>query len=82
VIDQESAHHLTRHTIEVCAVSPVDVSLVDQFHVGLVDQCGGLEGMARAFPSQLARGDAAHFVIDERQQSIERVPIASGPLDE
>ena len=79
VIHEEPPHHLTRHAIEMCAVSPVDTSLIDQFQVGLMDQCGGLECMVRAFPLQLARGNAAQLGVDERRQSIERVPIAPGP---
>jgi hypothetical protein len=66
----------------MCAVLPVDTSLIDQLQVGLVDQCGGLEGVVGSFPPQLARCDAAQLVVNERQQSIEGVPIAPGPIEE
>jgi hypothetical protein len=82
VVDEEPAHDLTRHPVEMRAAPPVDPSLVDQFQVGLVNQCGGLEGMVGAFAPQLAGGDAAQFVIDERQQSVERARITSRPVVE
>jgi hypothetical protein len=82
VVDEEPPHDLTRHTVEVCPVSPVDAPIADQFHVGLVDQRSRLKGVARAFPSQLARGNAAQLVVDEGQQSVERSPVTSRPVDE
>ena len=39
-------------------------------------------GYCPRVPSQLARGDAVQLLVDERQQTIERVPIAPRPIDE
>jgi hypothetical protein len=63
----------------MCAVQPVDTSLVDQFQVGLMDQCRGLQRVVSAFAPQLARGNAAQLAVDERRQSIERLSIAPRP---
>ncbi len=47
---------------------PLPVVRTPQAEPGLVDQSGGLEGLAGTFLGELVRGQAAQFVIDQRQQ--------------
>ena len=43
VINQNSSHHVRRHTEKVCAILPRHTPLADQSDVGLMDQCRWLQ---------------------------------------
>jgi hypothetical protein len=57
VIDQYTPHETRRHRKKVRAVLPLHVLRADQFQVGLVDERGWLERVARAFVPHVAPGD-------------------------
>ena len=48
----------------------------------LVNQGRGLQGVVGPLVAKLARRDAAELRIDERQQLIERSPVAATPIAE
>ena len=50
VVNQDAAHGLRGDSEEVGFALPVDPGLVDQFHVGFVDEGGGLERVVVAAP--------------------------------
>jgi hypothetical protein len=48
VINQNSSHHVRRHTEKVCAILPRHTPLADQSDVGLMDQCRWLQRVIRS----------------------------------
>jgi hypothetical protein len=48
----------------------------DQPQVGLVDQGGGAEGLARLLLGQPLGGELAQLVVDQRQQLAGRLRVA------
>ncbi len=80
VLDQNLAHEIGGHAEEMSPVLPIDLGLVDEPHIGFVDQRGRLQGMARPFPAQMMIGQPAQLSIDERQQVIERAAIPFAPV--
>lgn len=70
VIDKDPAHELSGDTKEVGAALPVDTGLVDQLHVGFVDEGGGLQGVVGPFAAHVVRRNSAKFGVDDREQLI------------
>jgi hypothetical protein len=66
VIDQYTAHHLSRDSHEVGPVLPIDVFLIDQAQVSLVDERGGLESVVLALSPEMPSGDCAQFGVHDR----------------
>lgn len=79
VIDEDAADGLGGDGEEVGAAGEIGVALVDELHVGLVDEGGGLEGVIAGFAGHLAAGDEAHFVVDEGEEAVEGGGIAEAP---
>ena len=82
VIDQDPAHDLCRDAKEVCSILPVDLALVDEPEVDLVDERRRLQRVVSSLAPKLARGRPAELSVDEREQLIERSPIAATPIAE
>src|SRR5262249_16125098 len=69
--DEDAAHGLGRGGEEVAAAVPLRrVGRADQAEVGLVDQGGGLEGLAGLLLRQLGPRQLPQFVVDEGQQLV------------
>ncbi len=62
------------------AILPLHALVVDQTHVGFIDQGGGLEAVTGALASHVAAGEAAEFVVDDGSQPVERgaIPVTPG----
>ena len=82
VVNQDPAHDLCRDAEEVRSILPVDMALVDEPEVDLVNERRRLQGVVRPLASKLPRGRAPKLCIHERQQLIERSPIAATPIAE
>jgi hypothetical protein len=82
VIDQDPAHDLCRDAKKVGSMVPVDLALVDEPEVDLVNERRRLQRVVSPLASKLARGRPAELSVDEREQQIERSPIAATPIAE
>ena len=69
-------------TKEMRPILPVDLALIDEPDVHLVHKGGRLQGVVGPLAPKLARRDAPELRIDERQQLIERSPVAATPIAE
>ena len=58
---------------------PFDLGHVDQAEVDLMDQCGGLEGVALAFILHIPAGHEAQFRIDLLRQPLQGSFVAAAP---
>jgi hypothetical protein len=82
VVDEDAAHHLRGDAEEVCAVLPLHLRLVDEPHVGFVDERRGLQGVADALLAQVARRQPPQLAVDDGQQVIQNAAVAVGQTDE
>jgi hypothetical protein len=80
VIHENLAHQSGGHANEVRAVLRVERALVGEAQVSLVHEGCGLESVARALPFQIAVSDGAEFFVDEWDQCLKGLLIASPPF--
>ena len=57
MVDQDATHELGGDPEEVGAALPGNAGLVDELHVGFVNEGGGLEGMVGAFAAHVVGRD-------------------------
>lgn len=67
VIDQNATHRLSSNSKEMAPTLKLHV-LIDQPQESFVDKPCGCEGMAWAFASHVAAGEAAELIVDQRHQ--------------
>ena len=82
VVDQDAAHRLGRHGEEVGAVLPVHALVIDQPHVGFVDQRRRLQAVAGALAVSCTARQAAELVVHDRGQLGERALVPVAPRTE
>ena len=63
-------------------VLPLDALDIEEAHIRLVDERRGLQGMLAAFAAHMTASDSPQLVVDERNELIERGPIAAAPGQE
>jgi hypothetical protein len=79
IIHQHSPHLARCNRVKMPTILPVCYSGIDKPQIRFVDKCRGLEGMAAFFASHVMVSSAVEFVVDERNQPLQRLPIASAP---
>ena len=80
MIDQDAPHDARSYAHEMCSTVPVPGLIAHQPHVGLVHQGGRLQGVARAFASQVVPGQGAQLWENELKQLFRRLSIAAAHL--
>jgi hypothetical protein len=68
LVDEDVAHGAGGGGEEVAAGVPAGVRITDKAQVGLVDEGGGLEGVAGGRFGESRAGEGAEFVVDEGQE--------------
>jgi hypothetical protein len=66
----------------VGAILPLDLLDLDQPQIRLVDERGGLQCMSGVFALRVPPREAPQFVVDERDEPIERIGLATPPGEE
>jgi hypothetical protein len=66
----------------MCAVLPLHLPDIDEFEIGLVDECGGLQGMPDALVAHVAPRDAAQLRVDHGHELLERPFVPVPPREE
>jgi len=82
MIDEDAAHEGGGEGEEVGAALPIDAVVADEFEPGLVDEGGGLEGVAGSFVLKVVSGEAAEFVVGEGSEFVESGGFAGAPSEE
>jgi hypothetical protein len=82
MIDDDLAHQGGRHTEEVSPVRQGHAVDIDQSKVDLVNECSRLKGVPRSFATKMATRHPTQFVVDERDQAVERRGISLAPGQE
>lgn len=62
------------------AIVPVDRFAVNEPNKGLVDEGRRLEAVSDALSSHATPSDAVEFLVDERNQAVERTLVALAPF--
>jgi len=78
-VHEDPAHQSGGHSQKVRPILPVYVLCIHQPQVGLVDEGGGLEAVARSFPADAPAGDPLQLLMDKGSQSGERGLVARSP---
>ena len=55
---------------EMTPIAPLDAGLVDQSDIGLVDQAGGAQGVARPLPTELGVRETPKLLVDQGKELI------------
>ena len=74
-LDQDLAHRVRGNRAEVRAVLPAIRPVLHQPQVGLVDEAGRLQRLARTLAAKVAGREPPQFLVDDRQQRVERLPV-------
>jgi hypothetical protein len=82
VIDEDAAHRLRRNGQEMSTVLPVHALVINETHVGFVDQCCRLQAVAGAFTSHVVTRQSSELVVHDRHQPGERVLVSAAPRTE
>src|SRR5262249_19275217 len=80
VLDQDAPHRLRGCGEEVSMAVPLLLlTLADEPEIGLVDQIGRLKALPRRRARESVGGQAAQFLVDQRQELLGGLQVA--PLD-
>jgi hypothetical protein len=80
VFDKNLAHQLSRDAVKMLAALPFREVLFDQSQVGFINQRGRLQRVAGPFTAQVAAGQFAQLLVDDRHQLIESGAVAFAPF--
>jgi hypothetical protein len=78
MVYQDTTDALCRDGVKMRAVLPGH-ALLNEAHVGLVNDLSTLEGMARTLAPQVAGRKPPQFVIHYRRQRVQCAPVSTSP---
>ena len=81
VIAQYAAHDLSGDAEEVSTVLPANAILINETHVGLVDQRRRFQNMARALFAHKGMREPMQLLFDQRSQRLKRGLVAITPTN-
>jgi hypothetical protein len=70
VIDKDATHGLRGNGVEMSPVEILGLGLVHKLDIGLVNQGGGLQGVAGALVAKVRGGEGMQLVVDNGQEDI------------
>jgi hypothetical protein len=77
VVDENLPHGSGGDRQEVGSIYRVHPAAARKLDVGLVDEGRGVEGVIGPLASQLPTGHRAQLLVDDRQQPVQCVPLAT-----
>jgi hypothetical protein len=66
----------------VRSILPIDALGINETQVRFVDQRRGLEAMRGPFAAHAPLGDLVQFIMNQRDQTVERPRVATSPIDQ
>jgi hypothetical protein len=82
VAHENASHHLRSDPEELCAILPVSLALIYQAQINFVHQRRRLQRMAGSLTAEEMHCLPVQFIIDKRQEFLERNGIAFARRDE
>ena len=80
VVHEDLAHQARSHSEEMRPALPGRIRLIDEPHIGLVDERRWLQRVPQAFLAQVAGGKLAEFAVHQGREVIERPLVTFRPL--
>ena len=74
-LDEDLAHRVGGNGAEVRAILPAVRPVLHQAQVRLVDETGRLQRLPGTLAAQVVGREPPQFLIDDRQQRVERLPV-------
>jgi hypothetical protein len=68
MVNQNAPHGLGSNSEKMGAALPIDRPLFDQFKVGFMHQCGGLQSVLGSFLPHVAQSDSTQLVVNQRHK--------------
>jgi hypothetical protein len=82
MVDQNASHQMRSDREELRAILPARVLLIGEPEISLMHKRRGLQSVIGTFLSQPLPRKASQFLVDERNQALGGVGLASVPLAE
>jgi hypothetical protein len=79
MVDEDSSHHLRGDAIELRAILPLPLALIDEAHVCLVDEGRGLQGMAGVLAPHGGCRSSVKLSIYDWKQALAGSGVAGPP---
>src|SRR5215831_1456381 len=79
MIHKDSPDNLGTKCEKVYTVFAPNGARLNQFEISLIGQCCGLQRMAGTPTAQVSTGDSTKLRVQQRDQVVERLPIAVAP---
>jgi hypothetical protein len=79
VVHENLPHQLCSDRKKVSAILPLGKILMNQSHVGFVNQSSALQGMLLALVPQIVLSDTSEFVVNKGDERIESLTISVSP---
>lgn len=67
------------HREEVIPIVPSNPIDIDQSHIGLMDQAGGVQGVANSLTTQSSVGQLLQLLVEDMHDAVEGLPVPSPP---
>jgi hypothetical protein len=81
-VHEHAPHEASSHREKVRAILPLHPTNIHQPEVDLVDECGGLENVARTLARHVPLRKAAQLAVHERKQRLQGSGVAARPFDQ
>jgi hypothetical protein len=81
VVHKNVPHDLRCQGKKMCSTLPIGFA-IHQAQISFMNQGGWLEGVIVTLSGEVFAGNAAQFIVDERNQGIARCQVALIPTDE
>jgi hypothetical protein len=79
MINQNAPHQLSRNSEEMGTILPLHALVINQTHVGLIDQRRRLKAVAGTLASHVVTGEPSKFVINNGGQPVECASVSVTP---
>src|SRR6266478_2320974 len=82
MVNHDAPHQLRGHRDKVGPALPERLRIIDQPQVGFVENDGGLQGVAGAFPAHVMVREPVQFGLHQRKQLLQRSVVSAAPVAE
>jgi len=79
MVNHDAPHQLRGRRDKVAPALPDRLRIIDQSQVGFVENGGGLQSVARAFPAHVMMGAPVQFGLHQWEQLLQRAVVSVAP---
>src|SRR6266487_6041163 len=82
MVNHDAPHQLRGGRDKVAPTLPDRLRIIDQPQIGFVENGGGLQGVAGAFPAHIIMCEPVQFGLYQREQLLQRSLVSAAPVAE